>query len=303
MKKLLTIVTSIGLALALTGCKKKKLKIDLKDKGTCIGNGYERYKWDSDLNCWKPIIKYEKITDEDNKTLYEVSYMWYKKHKWTQLMGKTEYVYDEKGLLIKKLDSSDWGYNTLSENNRMKEYFYDGNVLVSMKESTPTLGIVSVENYTYDAKGNLSIVIVGKNEGTPSYKREYVYNENNLITKTLYYEYDGPTQSYKDPIDEKTYEYDEHNNLITYCEVNTLGYTDDLYGGCDTKTVRTYDKKNRMIEASGYIIEKGTEKLTTKITYEYFDNGNLKSETVSILFNGEWVLDRKLVFFTTIYND
>lgn len=303
MKKILTIMLSLGLALALTGCKKKKLKVDLKDKGLCIGRSYERYSWDIELKKWEPYEKDERIYDEKGNLLYDLTYIWKKKDKWTQLTHKKEYVYDDNGLLIKTLSSFDYSYNTLRENNQIEEFTYEGSTLKSKITRTKTLGVVDIETYAYDSKGNISTVIVEKNAGVPSYKKEYVYNESNLKTKVLYYEYDTKTQNYKDPIDCEKYEYDEKNNLITYYHVNTDQSINEIYWGSDYKEVSTYDEKNRRIETTGYILENGNASIAAKYTYDYFDDGNRKSFTVSTYLENEWILRYKVIHTATIYDN
>ena len=299
MKKLLTIVTSIGLALALTGCKKKKLKIDLKDKGPCIGNGYENHNWYDEYNRFIPVKKYETIYDEKNNKVYDLEYMWFNRKEWSQLDHMTEYVYDDNGLLIKSLKSLDYSYNTLSKAYRYEEYEYNGDKLITKKEYSKANGLESTETYTYDSFGNVSSVTYN---GTSKWKREYTYNSNNQKTSVLYYEYNTKTNGYNDAIIENSYEYDEKGNLIVYAHTNTGGYN-NVYDAYSYKEVYTYDSNNKKREKLGYILKNGEYIERAKFIYDYYENGNCKDLTCYIKKDGEWANNYKLVYFTTIYND
>ena len=299
----LKIVLGLGLLTCLFGCGKKKLKVDLKDKGLCVSTGYERYTFDSNTNKWKPYHKYEIIYDENGKKLYDLIYIWYKKDKWTHLEDKDEYIYDDNGLLIKKISSYDFSHGVINEGNRTIEYEYEGNVLKTTTERTKTLGLLNKETYSYDSNGNISCIITEKTGSNPSFKREFIYNENNLKTKTLYYEFDSSSSTYKDPIDEDIYEYDENNNLITYYHKNTEKGINEVYWTSDYKEVSTYDSNNKKIETIGYTINGENVQMAAKFAYDYFSNGNTKSVTVSRYINDEWVISYKNVYLQTTYNN
>ena len=299
----LKIVLGLSLLTCLFGCGKKTLRVDLKDKGLCVSIGYERYTFDSNTNKWKPYHKYEIIYDENGKKLYDLIYIWYKKDKWTHLEDKDEYIYDDNGLLIKKISSYDFSHGVINEGNRTIEYEYEGNVLKTTTERTKTLGLLNKETYSYDSNGNISCIITEKTGSNPSFKREFIYNENNLKTKTLYYEYDSSSATYKDPIDEDIYEYDENNNLITYYHNNTEKVINEVYWTSGYKEVSTYDSNNKKIETIGYTINGENVQMAAKFAYDYFNNGNTKSVTVSRYMNNEWVISYKNVYLQTTYNN
>ena len=137
------------------------------------------------------------------------------------------YEYNEQNLLVKETDALGvW-----------KSYAYDGNQVVTV---THRNGLV--ENYSYDAMGN--IVNESDSNGRTT---AYVYdNRNQIIKKTDSY---GNSEEYK---------YDGNGNVVEY--IDKLG----------SKTVTVYDKNNNAIQ---------TQKGNLKTSKKYDNRDRIISET------------------------
>lgn len=137
------------------------------------------------------------------------------------------YEYNEQNLLVKETDALGvW-----------KSYAYDGNQAVTVTHSN---GLV--ENYSYDAMGN--IVNESDSNGRTT---AYVYdNRNQIIKKTDSY---GNSEEYK---------YDGNGNVVEY--IDKLG----------SKTVTVYDKNNNAIQ---------TQKGNLKTSKKYDNRDRIISET------------------------
>lgn len=137
------------------------------------------------------------------------------------------YEYNEQNLLVKETDALGvW-----------KSYAYDGNQVVTVTHSN---GLV--ENYSYDAMGN--IVNESDSNGRTT---AYVYdNRNQIIKKTDSY---GNSEEYK---------YDGNGNVVEY--IDKLG----------SKTVTVYDKNNNAIQ---------TQKGNLKTSKKYDNRDRIISET------------------------
>ena len=137
------------------------------------------------------------------------------------------YEYNEQNLLVKETDALGvW-----------KSYAYDGNQVVTVTHSN---GLV--ENYSYDAMGN--IVNESDSNGRTT---TYVYdNRNQIIKKTDSY---GNSEEYK---------YDGNGNVVEY--IDKLG----------SKTVTVYDKNNNAIQ---------TQKGNLKTSKKYDNRDRIISET------------------------
>lgn len=137
------------------------------------------------------------------------------------------YEYNEQNLLVKETDALGvW-----------KSYIYDGNQAVTVTHSN---GLV--ENYSYDAMGN--IVNESDSNGRTT---AYVYdNRNQIIKKTDSY---GNSEEYK---------YDGNGNVVEY--IDKLG----------SKTVTVYDKNNNAIQ---------TQKGNLKTSKKYDNRNRIISET------------------------
>ena len=137
------------------------------------------------------------------------------------------YEYNEQNLLVKETDALGvW-----------KSYIYDGNQAVTVTHSN---GLV--ENYSYDAMGN--IVNESDSNGRTT---AYVYdNLNQIIKKTDSY---GNSEEYK---------YDGNGNVVEY--IDKLG----------SKTVTVYDKNNNAIQ---------TQKGNLKTSKKYDNRNRIISET------------------------
>ncbi len=168
--------------------------------------------------------------------------------------NSTEYTYDEKGRVTKKVHTDpDGEINTF-------EYEYDDRNNVTKKTQRTELGNEFVYEYTYDdqnrvvkeVKNSYGSVTVTTNE----------YDEHGNLTKITENPSDGEKK-----VREHRYQYDERGNILKKEYIN---------GGALVQTTEyEYDSADRVIKRTNYSAE---NKIIGTVTIEYDADGNTLRE-------------------------
>lgn len=220
------------------------------------------------------------------------------------------YEYNEKGLLIKKIDS---GYPWV--------YIYNkkGKLISEAKRYTSKEGFTYAYVYSYDKKGNMIEQKALLGDSTVDAKWVFTYDGKKNQTEENYYDEHGVDETYKFKYDSKnhmiekswtydsdgyagertTWQFDKKGNLLVTCQynkTNSLTSKDSCvynakgqkleawfyyYGSLDSKHVYTLNDLGQVVEEKVY--EKA-DILSRSYTYEFDSHGNWIKE---IEFNPE----------------
>lgn len=190
-----------------------------------------REKTWNELGQWTEV-KY--LYNEDNQLVYRTTINANNdKEVYEKVISESVEIsktYDADGMLYQKEiayyneNSKDfkrlfYEYNKLMEEH---EYLYDstGNMsqkIMSLKDK-PRLMQRSKTNYEYDSNGNITLEVNTNEEGTIRYKKESIFDTEDLLQKEIENDFEG---SYEVLI--TTYEYDRFNRLVRVIVSNNLG--------------------------------------------------------------------------------
>lgn len=168
-----------------------------------------------------------------------------------ELDKRTDYFYDNAGLLIEEKIYGKYGIN------KIIKYSYKGNKLYKQEESEAIVNYYSI--YEYDSKGLLDLkkkYRVDDNSLFYSYKYEYDLYDNLIKETTISSE--GSEQIVKD----YQYSYDEDGKIIQRTSKN-------LYGEIEEIRDYMYDEQNRINEIKYYDEKKINIKYSDSYFYKY----------------------------------
>ena len=140
------------------------------------------YEYDSNNNCTKSTT----IWNDGTKSEYN-----------------TSYIYDSKGNITEKVETSDYGTDTYT-------YIYGTDDRLIKATQTNSLDTV-VMNYSYDAQGN--VIKVVERDSSDTYMYFYEYDNNGNIVKINEDGYDEWTE----------YDFDEHSNMTEIRYIHSSG--------------------------------------------------------------------------------
>ena len=171
-------------------------------------------------------------------------------------IGIEYFTYNEKYELVKK------EYFLSGKLINGEKYTYDENGNLIQSERYDQIRTYDKSKYSYNEKNSLTKVETYNSKDELHYAMENIYDENNNLIKTLYYDDDGSREGSANLIlfRERIYTYDEENKCIK--EEADEGMTNEL------KTYR-YDDKGNLQESDTYNSRYGfgiTE------TYDLFGN-------------------------------
>lgn len=160
-----------------------------------------------------------------------------------ELEEKTEYKYDENGVLTEKVQ-----HNERLSINYTNKYDSHGNITESInyKQGTGEIETTEINEYDYDTYGNMTKRVYSRNDRIDyKYDYTYIYDDNgNILKETEHVVWEGriPALDVERVFE---YTYDENGNCV-----EEIYY--DENGGIIGKTVFTYDENGNRTKLAGY---------------------------------------------------